>query len=1361
MKKILIFLLTALFIPAFSGAKNSVQDTIPDSLKEWQKWVLHDKKTEVLCTPAYNNGEQFFCAWPGTLKLELDNIGGRFIQKWEIDKEQSIPLPGDIVYWPTHVTVNGEKAATMSHENMPVLFVPKGSLVISGQFAWQAIPEYLQIPAQSALIDLSINNTKVPRIDLSRDGRLWLKSQKTAVKKDEDRITLNVFRKINDTIPPHIDLRLDILVSGAPREIDLGQIFPAESFVPVSITSSLPARVDQDGSLRLQVRPGSWLISLTIRKKKEMRKLSFQFPQNKQWPANEIWVFQSQPSLRVVKIEGVPSIDPNQTTLPQAWKNMPAYFVKSADTMIFSEIKRGDPNPVPDQLTLNRNLWLRFDGSGYTVNDKISGEKNNNWRFEALSKLLRFGRVTIDGQEQFITKRSETGLPGVEMRKGVVNMEIDSTIDGSISALPAHGYDTTFHKVTSTLHLPPGYKLLAVSNADNAYPTWLKKWNLLNLFILLITTIAAVRLFNLQIGLLTFTTLLLIFHEPGNPPLYSWLHLFAALALLKVVPEGRIRRIISLYKAFVLIGIVLLSIPFMINQIRTALYPQLEKSNYFRVSGQPQAPVSQPQEVDLSTPKALLYKSAERTMAQSSPLGGIAPSPEQKMSAYQKQSSILQQDPATITQTGPGLPDWQWNPVHMSWNGPVSGNHDIGLVLLTPKVNRVLGFVKCILLFLLFFMVCGIQLKKGMRPDFSRLMMTVILCAALTASIFSPGYARAAAFPTPEMLADLQKRLLEQDPCFSTSCADIDSMAITADKTKLSLRLQVHAARSAAVPLPGYLQQWHPENVTITTGKSTTIPPLLRYNESLWAMLPAGIHDITISTQIPQSQSTLQINSVINPHAVSFAMDGWTIEGLDKNNRMDGVVTMKRIPEGGEHQTQEVFETGILPPFFQVERTILLGLNWQTTTVIRRLGPTGSSATLRIPLLSSESITSEGIKLENGRAVINFSPSTTVLSWSSVLDKTSKLTLHHIVTDLWTEIYKVEPSPIWHLEYDGPPVIHHKEGDVWFPQWHLRPSEEVALFITKPAGIKGKTRTITSSALDISPGQSSSDAKLSFQLRSSQGGQHSVKLPENIAIQKLEINGKTFPVQKDDAGLIVPVNPGSQNILVEWRDQSGMKAVYKTPEMDLGTDSVNARITVHLGANRWPLFLWGPQMGPAVLYWSILLVIFLVSFALAKISFVPMKTYQWFLLCIGLSQAEIGAAAMVVLWLLALGARKKLKPDMAKGTFNFIQLCLALLSFASLAILVAAISKGLLGSPDMWISGNNSSNYLLNWYTDRTSTFPQAHIISAPLYVYRVLMLAWALWISFALLRLLRWGWDCFSTNHIWHKVGLKSIKLS
>ena len=87
------------------------------------------------------------------------------------------------------------------------------------------------------------------------------------------------------------------------------------------------------------------------------------------------------------------------------------------------------------------------------------------------------------------------------------------------------------------------------------------------------------------------------------------------------------------------------------------------------------------------------------------------------------------------------------------------------------------------------------------------------------------------------------------------------------------------------------------------------------------------------------------------------------------------------------------------------------------------------------------------------------------------------------------------------------------------------------------------------------------------------------------------------------------------------------------------------------------------------------------------------------------------------------------------------------------AVLAGAIANGLLGRPDMQITGNGSSAYALNWYQDRAGqTLPQPSIISVPLWIYRVLMLAWALWLAMAVLNWLRWGWQSLNVGGLWMK---------
>jgi hypothetical protein len=56
-----------------------------------------------------------------------------------------------------------------------------------------------------------------------------------------------------------------------------------------------------------------------------------------------------------------------------------------------------------------------------------------------------------------------------------------------------------------------------------------------------------------------------------------------------------------------------------------------------------------------------------------------------------------------------------------------------------------------------------------------------------------------------------------------------------------------------------------------------------------------------------------------------------------------------------------------------------------------------------------------------------------------------------------------------------------------------------------------------------------------------------------------------------------------------------------------------------------------------------------------------------------------------------------------------------------------------------------------SWFVDQTTAvLPQPEVFSLPLFVYKIAILLWALWLSFALIRWLPWAWAAFSTNGLW-----------
>ena len=71
----------------------------------------------------------------------------------------------------------------------------------------------------------------------------------------------------------------------------------------------------------------------------------------------------------------------------------------------------------------------------------------------------------------------------------------------------------------------------------------------------------------------------------------------------------------------------------------------------------------------------------------------------------------------------------------------------------------------------------------------------------------------------------------------------------------------------------------------------------------------------------------------------------------------------------------------------------------------------------------------------------------------------------------------------------------------------------------------------------------------------------------------------------------------------------------------------------------------------------------------------------------------------------------------------------------------------------MQIVGNGSSAFDYHWFQDRSQqALPQAFIVSLPMWAYRVAMLAWSLWLAFAIVRWVRWGWATYSSGGIWNR---------
>ncbi|MCF7971045.1 MAG: hypothetical protein K9L22_07755 [Methylococcaceae bacterium] len=1305
---------------------------IPKPLEPWVNWVLEDSP-EYQCPFFYNNHQQKHCSWPSQLNLTLDKQQGHFDSYWQVYNDSYLNLPGDNNFWPQNIRVNNKPAIVIKHNNSPAIKLSAGQYHIQGEFFWSNIPDSLSIPEQTGLISVRVLGKDIPSPTI-KNNQLWLRASDTGNTKPTstpNQLDLQVFRKVIDDIPLRLVTHLTLQVSGKQREIKLPYTL-LQGFIPINLNSPLAARLEKDGSLLVQLRPGHWQIELTARHPEQLTDISLAI-NNQDWPAYEIWSFAAQTYQRLVEVSQVIAIDPSQSNVPKQWQQLPAFLVNQGDKMHFNVIKRGDPEPNPNDLSITRHLWLDFAGTGYTIQDTISGKITHNWRLDSLP-ATQLGHVNLNGQTQLITRLPDSKTDGVELRKGQLQLTADSRLTHSISEISAVGWQEKFNHVNAFLHLPPGWHLLAVSGVDNVPNSWINRWTLLDLFLVLIAALAVSRLWSHVWGLFALISLALIWHEAGAPRLI-WLNILAAISLIKVLPQGNVLNLIKFYRSSCWLVLLFISIPFLIQQARTGLYPQLER---------PWQSISTSASQNLES-VAIMDKLMEE---EKSMQGSYARKRNVIPSASYAQTpapDFKRIDPNANLQTGPGLPQWQWTEIPLSWNGSVDSQQQIKLWYLTPTSSMLLNFLRIILVVIFSLLMLGLINKRlAFKLPHSTLSLGLLICLLLPITPVRADY------PSPELLNELKQRLLKAPDCLP-NCAQIAAMHIVITDTILQLDLQVHAQKTVAIPLPTEQDNWLPNEITVNKVSAHAI---IRDNQGvLWLSLEPGIHKVTLKGRPPQ-QNSFTLPLPLKPQHITHNIQQWSLEGLKPNGTAENNLLFTRLQtETEKKNTLSTLSSNTLPPFIQIERTLQLGLDWHIATRINRLSHEPVAITLKVPLIKDELITSSQIRSENGYALIHMSANQQSIEWQSLLEKSTQINLVAPATDQWSEVWRADISPMWHIQSTGISAVHHQnQAGNWLPEWRPWPNEGITLKITRPEAILGQTLTIDKSSLQITSGKRAKESQLDLDLRSSKGTQHTITLPENAILQSVSLNAVTQAIRQQGQSVTLPIEPGTQHYQLNWHEISEQSSILTTSAVNLGSTSVNTHLSILLGQDRWVLLTMGPQFGPAVLFWGLVFVLAILAFALGKAQLTPLKHWHWFLLLIGLSQVPIAAALVVVAWLIALDLRKKQVNDNAHS-FNLIQIFLVLMTLGSLAILFIAVEQGLLGSPDMQIVGNQSTAEHLKWYQDRSNALlPTATVVSIPLLSYRIMMLVWSLWLAISLLNWLKWGWQCFSAHGLWKK---------
>ena len=332
---------------------------LPEVLQDWVPWAV-DGDSTYGCTRVASD---LRCVWPGRLSVTLGAEGGRFSERVVTDRVVDVPVPGKEGQWPQDVTVNGQPWPVLSGEQGPLVRLPAGSHRIDGAFTWREMPEVLRVPPEIALVELSLDGQAVSSPRRDEDGTLWLRGRQRGDL--EDHVEVEVFRRSGRRRPMRVETELSVRASGRARELNLGRVLLPDA-TPTNVRSELPVRLSPDGSLVLQVHAGTFSLRVTSVLPGAPEGLTAPEVEDP-WPPQETWVWASDEELRQVRVTGAPAIDPARTNLPSEWRDLPAYAMRRGETLTLTTVRRGQPTPPPNQLELERELWLALDGGSYTV----------------------------------------------------------------------------------------------------------------------------------------------------------------------------------------------------------------------------------------------------------------------------------------------------------------------------------------------------------------------------------------------------------------------------------------------------------------------------------------------------------------------------------------------------------------------------------------------------------------------------------------------------------------------------------------------------------------------------------------------------------------------------------------------------------------------------------------------------------------------------------------------------------------------------------------------------------------------------------------------------------------------------------
>lgn len=1355
-----------------AGAASAVDrplPPIPEHLRDTIAWTMPDLARRSCALREGHNGQQtedFSCVDSSLLRLTRRGEGLSFDVDLVIQQPETVVLPGG-AEWPQQVLDNGREAMVREDNGQLVLDLAPGTHRLSGH--WPSAGGSLTVPATygPASLDGQV---------LLQQGTQVLLAQPVAATQTQTKPrepSVRVYRKLDDGQALILTTQVVIDNDNAGRRLVMGPALPP-GFDLTGWQSEVPAVVASDGTLHVQAGPGRSTVAIMGRCTSACllgNQSQVRLERGKRvgaWPAEEVWSFQANAAFRQANLEGN-GIDANAAEVPDIWRTLPAYRI--SDGIVLRQHSRGR-TALAEQWHLNRRGWL-WEGQ-WILLDTLNGQRLEGGRI-GLVAPYKLERATIDGRSAWITEDKQGRGLSTARASAVVNAQ------GVMPAgrAPLTGWSMPIEKMETEISLIPGQVLLAAPGANDGNAAWVERLSLLAFFGAALFALVVRQALGWRAGFLAGLMVLAWVGHGTVQWLFWWMGLAAVLIVVApLVPDGWLGRLVRWGQwlalglaAWVLVGVA-------IHQSTLVLHPDLEGAGDYseRVNDQFNAfPGGRVRNGDANSLDSPVYQNIgsgdSNSLAMYKSVAELAApaAPPMPMNAPDPLAAL------GVSLAGRADPQWaSEQPVQigktysLTYEGPLRVEDSGRLWILPQGLVRVLRAIGLLgLAWLAAAMAWRVGARNLRRPSprwVARLGLALVLAPCLAMASQPAGQSSASVAPSaPAAPPDVQREIerpdredvllgqvrakLEAPPVCAPNCAQILEAELVARGEGVSINWRIAAHVATGWNLPGV------EGARLLEVRVDGQPA--RYLSADALRLSPGLHRVETRYQALGGRLQIKPNGRVVLAQQTLGSD-WQAAPLVQGHLPGGVWLIEQAKTTASEGQAMPAGAG-LDSFVRIERVLKAEGSLTLTTTITRQGRPGALRLL-VPGVRGERMQSSRAKQQGDDWEVMLAEGENQIELVSqlALDPKQQVALRAIDASDGVEEWRLDASELWTVEAQGVPQAPATAGGALVRRWLPLGKETLVLTLSRLPAAQGPSQRIDSAQLTTQSGPREARHALTLAMTATQAGTREISVPSEATDIEVLHNGLRLAPVITKGQMTLPVMAGSQQFTINFRTDSG-SLIQRSPRVALGGLAGNIRWHLEGASERgWLLMAGGPGIGMAVLYWSQLLALLALAWAASRL---PGQMAGWreaLLLALGFSTFNAGGLLVLVVWRGLVWLREQDRWPQRRMSFNIAQLGLVAATALALLVAIGMVSMGLLGEhPDMLLRAPRGLA-LYDWFVpqDNDGVLEGPWMMVAPLWIYRVLLLGWAIWFAHWLVREVRRAFAAWRQGGYWREGG-------